>query len=103
MSVRTGYSTKATAPDQRWPAGRSEGENTMAVYRRSLMLLTVIGLLCAPGWAFGQEATPPSQHVPLQKTIGGSTKARVEPSLIVLNADSATLSGDKLTLNGIAT
>jgi hypothetical protein len=75
----------------------------MAIYRTVLMLLTVTGLLGAPGWAFTQEATTPSQYAPLQKTIGGSTKARVEPSLIVMNADGATLSSNKLTLTGVAT
>ncbi len=43
----------------------------------------------------------PSQHVPLQKTIGQG-KAEVVPSLIVLNASGATLQGGKLTLTGVA-
>ena len=76
----------------------------MAIYQKALMLITFAGLLWAPGLAFGQESTAPPQHVPLQKTIGGSTTAKphVEPSLIVMNADGATLTGDKLILTGVA-
>ena len=39
---------------------------------------------------------------PAQKTIGHA-KAEVVPSLIVLNADGATLKGNTLTLTGVAT
>jgi hypothetical protein len=75
----------------------------MTVYRNAFILMTVAGLFFAPGRAFVQEATS-SQHVPLQKLIGGSTAAtpQVEPSLIVMSADGATLTGDKLTLTGVA-
>jgi hypothetical protein len=76
----------------------------MAIYQKTLMLITFAGLLWAPGLAFGQDSAAPAQHVPLQKTIGGSASAKteVEPSLIVMNADGVTLTGDKLTLIGVA-
>jgi hypothetical protein len=48
-----------------------------------------------------QEATPPPKHVPLQKTIG-QARPEVVPSLIVMNAQGATLAGGKLMLTGIA-
>jgi len=75
----------------------------MTVYRNAFILMTVAGLFFAPGRAFVQEATS-SQHVPLQKTIGAAVadKAQVEPSLIVMSADGAALTGDKLTLTGVA-
>ena len=46
----------------------------------------------------------PPAHVPLQKTIGQTTKAQsqVDPSLIVFNSRGASLQGGKLTLTGIA-
>ena len=77
----------------------------MAIYPKTLILITFAGLLWAPGLAFAQDATTPTQNMPLQKTIGGSTPAKteVEPSLIVMTADGATLAGDKLTLTGVAT
>ena len=60
-------------------------------------------LLSVPiGSALAQtQAASPQQHVPLQKTIGQG-KAEVVPSLIVINANGATLQGDKLTLTGVA-
>jgi hypothetical protein len=45
---------------------------------------------------------PPSDHVPLQKKIG-EARPDIVPSLIVLNADGATLDGSTLTLTGVAT
>lgn len=51
--------------------------------------------------SMAQEATPPA-HVPLQKTIGQTSKPKVEPSLIVLNSAGATLADGKLTLTGVA-
>jgi hypothetical protein len=76
----------------------------MTLYQKALMLMTFAGLLWAPGLVFGQETATAPQPAPLQKTIGGSTSAKteVEPSLIVMSADGATLTGDKLTLTGVA-
>jgi hypothetical protein len=54
-------------------------------------------LLFVPVGAMAQDAI----QNPGQKTIG-ATKAKVEPSLIVMNAQGATLAGDKLTLTGTA-
>jgi hypothetical protein len=78
----------------------------MATYQKALVLITFIGLLWMPGSTFGQDATTTPSNAPLQKTIGTTstaTKTQVEPSLIVMTADGATLAGDKLTLTGIAT
>ena len=77
----------------------------MTIFRSILMPMTFAGLLCAPGFAFAQVATPP-QQVPLEKTIGvprTAAKSQIEPSLIVMSADGAALTGDKLTLTGVAT
>jgi hypothetical protein len=76
----------------------------MRVYRKALMLITFAGVLSVPGLGFGQESAAPAQTTP-QKMIGGSTSAKteVEPSLIVMTADGAALTGDKLTLTGVAT
>ena len=76
----------------------------MRVYRKALMLITFAGLLAAPGSGFGQESAAPTQNTPPQKMIGGSTPAKteVEPSLIVMTAAGAALTGDKLTLTGVA-
>jgi hypothetical protein len=77
----------------------------MAIYQKALVLMTFAGLVWASGVVFAQESTTPPQSMPLQKMIGGSTSAKteVEPSLIVMTADGATLAGDKLTLTGVAT
>ncbi len=48
-----------------------------------------------------QEAAAPQKHVPLQKTIG-QARPEVVPSLIVMNAQGATLANGKLTLTGVA-
>jgi hypothetical protein len=76
----------------------------MAIYQKALLLMTFVGLIWAPGLAFSQESTTPPTNLPLQKMIGGSAsaKAQIEPSLIVMNSDGATLTTDKLTLTGIA-
>jgi hypothetical protein len=66
--------------------------------------MTVAGLLCASGGAFAQTAAPAPAHVPLQKSIGQTTKAQsqVYPSLIVFNCRGASLQGGKLTLTGVS-
>jgi hypothetical protein len=75
----------------------------MSIKRLAFASMTIASLLCAPGWALAQTATTPA-HVPLQKTIGQTTKARsqVYPSLIVFNSHGASLQGGKLTLTGVA-
>jgi hypothetical protein len=63
----------------------------------------IIGALLLLGAAPAGAQTAPSipQHIPLQKTIG-QDKPEIVPSLIVMNARSATLQGGKLTLTGVA-
>jgi hypothetical protein len=71
--------------------------------RNLLMLAGLIGLLCAPTLVFAQSAPlKPANHVPLEKTIGQVSKPEVVPSLIVLNAEGATLKDGKLVLNDVA-
>jgi hypothetical protein len=65
--------------------------------RTRCMLMTVVGLLWAPGWAFAQNAIT----APAQKTIGQS-KVEIVPSLIVMNARGASLQGQTLTLTGVS-
>lgn len=57
------------------------------------------GLAFAAGYAGAAE--PANPHIPLQKTIGQPTAQAPVPSLGVINADGATLEGNKLTLTGI--
>lgn len=64
--------------------------------------LIAIGLAAIfGGGAMAQADATPQQHVPLQKTIG-QTKTEIVPSLIVINANSVTLQGQRLTLTGVA-
>lgn len=60
-------------------------------------LLVAAALLGGP--ALAQSAPPP--HEPLAKTIG-QARPEIVPSLIVMNAQGATLADGKLTLKGIA-
>ena len=61
------------------------------------MLLAVTSLFSTPQLAFAEDAI----SSPAQKTIGAS-KTGMVPSLAVLNSRSATLQGNKLTLNGVS-
>ena len=63
-------------------------------------LAIVAGLLCLPQLAHAQDAI----GAPAQKAIGATkaTKTEMVPSLIVMNAQGASLQGETLTLNGVA-
>ena len=63
----------------------------------TICMMTVVGLLCAPGWALAQNAIT----APAQKTIGQS-KVEIVPSLIVMNARGASLQSQTLTLTGVS-
>jgi hypothetical protein len=63
--------------------------------------IAVAGMLSIPQSGLAQSATAILPHVPLQKTIG-QAKTEVVPSLIVFNAQGASLQGGKLVLTGIA-
>ena len=76
-------------------------KQTHALIYTTCMLMTFICLFCSPGLALAQTASSAPPHVPLQKTIG-QAKPEVVPSLIVLNARSASLQGQQLTLVGVA-
>ena len=66
---------------------------THSILRRVYFITWIIaGLTFAPP-AFAQEATP------AQKS---TTKSEMVPSLIVVNAQGASLQGETLTLNGVA-
>ena len=66
--------------------------------RNYLPAAIALWALAAIPAALAQDAI----QAPAQKTIGGSQKTQIEPSLIVLNAAGAKLEGNKLTLTGAA-
>jgi len=68
-----------------------------AVTRFVWLIVAVAALICASVSTFAEDATP----VPTQKTVG-LAETQIVPSLIVLNARSASLEGQTLTLNGVA-
>lgn len=73
----------------------------MQNFRITSAAILIAGALCIPQSGFAHSATAIPPHVPLQKTIG-QFKTEVVPSLIVFNAQGASLQGSKLVLNGIA-
>lgn len=66
------------------------------------VIAIVVGLLSVSSLARAQNTPTTPQHVPLQKTIGGTAKPEVVPSLIVLNSQGASLQGNKLVLTGVS-
>ena len=67
---------------------------THSILRRVYFITWIIaGLTFAPP-AFAQEANAPAQK--------STTKSEMVPSLIVVNAQGASLQGETLTLNGVA-
>jgi hypothetical protein len=79
-----------------------EEEGAMSVFRTAVALMTAVVLIAEPGSVFAQSATTAPPNVPTEKTIGVPGAAKVEPSLIVMNAVGAILDDNKLTLTGIA-
>ena len=67
--------------------------------RNARALLIIVPLMCLSASVSAQSPAPP--HVPLQKTIG-QARQEIVPSLIVMNARSASLQGGTLTLTGVA-
>ena len=72
----------------------------MVFQRTAYIAATVVGLLCAPGSTFAEDAI----SAPAGKTIGAPSTAKTEmvPSLIVMNSRGASLQGETLTLNGVS-
>jgi hypothetical protein len=72
----------------------------MVFQRTAYIVATVVGLLCAPGLTFAEDAI----SAPAAKTIGtpGTAKTEMVPSLIVMNSRGASLQGETLTLNGVS-
>ncbi|MDW6022876.1 hypothetical protein SAZ10_14015 [Mesorhizobium sp. BAC0120] len=64
---------------------------------RFALVVAVAGFLGASGSAVAENAI----KAPAQKSIG-TAKQEIVPSLIVMNSDSASLTGTTLTLNGIS-
>ena len=62
-----------------------------------ILAMAIAGALSASGAALAQDAI----KAPASKQIGVA-KPEIVPSLIVLNADGATLAGDTLTLTGVS-
>ena len=72
----------------------------MTMNRAARVVVTVTGLLCAPGMALAQTAPP---HVPLQKTIGQNNGQASGRAVAVRDEfPGVSLQGGKLTLTGIA-
>jgi hypothetical protein len=70
-----------------------------------MALVTAVVLAGAPVSVSAQSATTPPPGAPAEKHIGvpsSAAQAKIEPSLIVMNAAGATLADDKLTLTGVA-
>lgn len=65
----------------------------------AIVAVTGAGLALAPQIAQAEDAI----HAPGTKQIGtpNAEQAQIVPSLFVMNAQSATLAGDTLTLNGV--
>lgn len=76
----------------------------MKLKRTTFSIVTVASLLCVSVGTFAQTTAPAPAHVPLQKSIGQTTKAQAQvyPSLIVFNSRGASLQGGKLTLTGVS-
>jgi hypothetical protein len=77
----------------------------MSVFKTATALMTAVVLAGAPGSISAQDATTAPSNAPVPKTIGvpGTREAtKVEPALIVMNASSAVLADNKLTLTGLA-
>jgi hypothetical protein len=65
-------------------------------------LLTTMALAGAPGLVSAQSTATAPSNPPTQRTISVPDAAKVEPSLIVMNAAGAMLADNKLTLTGLA-
>jgi hypothetical protein len=77
----------------------------MSVFQTAMALMTAVALAGAPGSVSAQSATTPPSSATGEKRIGVTSSAdvaKVEPSLIVMNAAGAILADDKLTLTGVA-
>jgi hypothetical protein len=75
----------------------------MSMFRTVGALVTAVVLVGASGSVFAQSSTTVPPNAPTEKAIGvPSTTAKVEPSLIVMNAGGAVLDANKLILTGIA-
>ena len=72
------------------------GAAVMTMKRTVQILAAVACVLGTSGSAFTQDAIT----APAQKTIGG--EAKITPSLAVLNAGGARLTGGKLTMSGVS-
>ena len=70
--------------------------------RNMPILIYVVSALSFPQLSLAQNATAVPPHTPPLKTIGGTSKSQVVPSLFVINARGASLQGGKLTLTGVA-
>jgi hypothetical protein len=70
----------------------------MTITRSACMIIAVACLLCVPDLVFAQDAI----SSPAQKSIGGSSKAEMVPSLAVLNSKEAILQSNKLTLSDVS-
>src|SRR3954451_20822061 len=70
----------------------------MVVRQAVFAAVCIAGLTCGVNVSLAQDAIA----APAQKTVGAQSSAKMVPSLAVLNSGGATLTGDKLTMSGIA-
>jgi hypothetical protein len=80
--------------------GSGHKELLMSMTNRTGSMIIAL-LLCGAAPALAQTAPSTPEHVPLEKTIG-QVGPDIVPSLIVINANGASLQGGTLTLNGVA-
>src|SRR5262245_36397626 len=75
----------------------------MATFRSIRRLMIFAAVLCVPGLAFGQSASPSAKtHAATPPKTGSATvKIDLVPSLFVFNSRGASLSGQTLTLTGV--
>ena len=74
----------------------------MSSLRLAAALLAASTLFCQSGIADAQTAGAPQSTPQPAKTVGKPQQPQIVPSMIVLNARSAKLTGQKLVLEGIA-
>ena len=74
----------------------------MTLPRTAAVLLAASALLCVAGATGAQTAAPPQSPPRPAKTVGKPQQPQIVPSMIVLNARGAKLTGQKLVLEGIA-
>ncbi|WP_370877157.1 hypothetical protein [Kaistia dalseonensis] len=74
------------------------GVNIVKLRARTSIILAITAIMSTTALAQQSNAI----KSPAEKQIGTASKVQMEPSLVVLNSDGATLADGKLTLTGVA-